>query len=989
MRKQTFTGLVTLGLFVIAVQAQAYLFWLPAPTGRTNPDDPRNPNRVSNSAPVSTNTPTAGATATLTPTNTVGGATSTPTSTPNPACSAQYNFEGASVANWYANDSFTAPVTDTAQTYCGAYSMMTTGNFASAANHTIVYRWGNPGYNMTADGKVVTWHVRVSPAMPAGSDLKLIMSSGGYSWVGYVGTVSSSTGNTWLTVTYDFTGYAGITFSNMNELVLNCWIGGPWTGSVWIDEVGWGAVSAGTSTPTSTPTTAAGTSTPTPTATATSNVSCPAQFNFESASLANWYANDSFTAPVTDTAQTYCGSYSMMTTGNFGAAASHTIVYRWGNPGYNMTADGKVVTWHVRVSPAMPAGSDLKLIMSSGGYSWVGYVGTVASDTGNTWLTVTYDFTGYAGVTFSNMNELVLNCWVAAPWTGSVWIDEVGWGAAPVATATYTPTATFTVPAATATPTYTPTPNASCPAQFNFESTSLTNWYANDSFTAPVTDTAQTYCGSYSMMTTGSFGAAANHTIVYRWGNPGYNMTADGKVVTWHVRVSPAMPAGSDLKLIMSSGGYSWVGYVGTVASDTGNTWLTVTYDFTGYPGVNFSNMNELVLNCWVAAPWTGSLWVDEVGWGAAGATATPTTTAIPATATPTSTPTNTPVVGCSAQFNFEGPSAANWVGNDSFTAPITDTAQAYCGTYSLKTTGNFGAAASHTLLYRWGNPGYNMSADGKVVTWHVRVSPAMPAGSDLKLIMSSGGYSWNGYVGTVAADTGDTWLTLSYDFTGYPGVNFANMNELVLNVYVAAPWTGTLWVDEVSWSATAPPTATPTPTGGTNTPTPTLTNTPACNIPATDGSDFEGGTLTNWSNPGWDTGFTVTGLAPATDQTYCGTYSAACTASYTGGADDGFIIYDFPTATDLTAINSTITFHIRVSPAMPAGSGFNIAIADSSYAWAGYLGWTPDPSPDTWFTVSGNFSATAGVTNCRQIILLCHTAGNWTGKVWIDQVTW
>jgi hypothetical protein len=143
------------------------------------------------------------------------------------------------------------------------------------------------------------------------------------------------------------------------------------------------------------------------------------------------------------------------------------------------------------------------------------------------------------------------------------------------------------------------------------------------------------------------------------------------------------------------------------------------------------------------------------------------------------------------AQFNFES-SAQGWaVSGAPLTGAASSTAHAFAGTHGLAVSvgGNGTAQVAGT------SP---LPGAGKVVTFHVWI----PSGSALSSIQpfvlqgASGNWTWTGNWQAASSLKTNVWNTLQVTVPS----NAAPLFQLGVQVATSASWTGTIYVDSVSW---------------------------------------------------------------------------------------------------------------------------------------------------------------------------------------------
>jgi len=143
------------------------------------------------------------------------------------------------------------------------------------------------------------------------------------------------------------------------------------------------------------------------------------------------------------------------------------------------------------------------------------------------------------------------------------------------------------------------------------------------------------------------------------------------------------------------------------------------------------------------------------------------------------------------AQYNFES-SGQGWaISGAPLTGAASSTARAFAGTHALAVSvggnGTAQVAASSPL------PG-----PGKVVTFHVWI----PSGSGLASLQpfvlqgASGNWTWTGTWRAASSLTANAWNTIQVTVPA----NAAPLFQLGVQVATSTSWTGTVYVDTISW---------------------------------------------------------------------------------------------------------------------------------------------------------------------------------------------
>lgn len=167
------------------------------------------------------------------------------------------------------------------------------------------------------------------------------------------------------------------------------------------------------------------------------------------------------------------------------------------------------------------------------------------------------------------------------------------------------------------------------------------------------------------------------------------------------------------------------------------------------------------------------------------GAGSTPTYASNPSAATVN-------VVADSAQYNFESGAQAWFAGGAPVAGVASSTVQHFAGTHSLAVTLSGAAGTQDVKVSSPPVPA------GKLLTFHVWV----PAGSAISSVQpyalqgAAGGWAWSGNWKAVTSLTAGAWNTLTVQV---PATAQA-LAEIGVEFTTNATWTGTAYVDSVSW---------------------------------------------------------------------------------------------------------------------------------------------------------------------------------------------
>ena len=146
------------------------------------------------------------------------------------------------------------------------------------------------------------------------------------------------------------------------------------------------------------------------------------------------------------------------------------------------------------------------------------------------------------------------------------------------------------------------------------------------------------------------------------------------------------------------------------------------------------------------------------------------------------------------AQYNFET-DPQGWTGGGGIISGVaTSTTQHYAGRQSLAVNFNGSSAGSSTIYVQ------DMAVTpGQTITFHVWI----PSGSKISSIQPyMQDYNWNSTWGNSASLTANAWNTFTLTVPQTATVPF---QYLAIEFWTSAAWTGTCYIDSVSWNAPAP----------------------------------------------------------------------------------------------------------------------------------------------------------------------------------------
>jgi fibronectin type 3 domain-containing protein len=617
----------------------------------------------------------------------------------------------------------------------------------------------------------------------------------------------------------------------------------------------------------------------------------------------------------------------------------------------------------------------------------------------------------------------------------------------------------------------TPTGGGSDTAQYNFES-GVQGWVvAAAPATAVAQSTAQHYAGSDSLAVTINGASGCGDVNV---ANPGVGA---GQVITYHVWLPTGFPQ-NEMQPYVVDNNNAWDG--GGVVATTGQ-WSTVTLTV---PSNAALPIKTLGIQFCTTATWNGTVYLDSVSWPTGSAPAAPTGLnatggngqvslswtassgatsysvlrstvsgsgyAFVASGISTTSYTNTGLTngvtyyfvatatnangtsgnsnqasattsGDSAQYNFES-GVQGWAATGGITSGVaTSTVQKYAGNQSLAVS--FNGTAAGTADVRVPTPSV---PDGSTVTYHIWI----PSGStitDVKPYVTGGTWSGNFY-GTISTNT---WMTIAT--TVQSGT--APDTYLGIQIDTNGAWTGTVYIDAVSWPAGSAPAA---PTGLAAVPTDTQnalswnasSGATSYNVYRGTSAGGESGTAiatgisgTTYTNTGLTDGTTyyytvkavngvgtsgasneasgapaefnfesglqgwsfktapATGAAQSTTQYFGATHSLALTIN--GAAGKGYAYLASPS----TPAGKTVTFHVWV----PSGSqltGVQPYVMDQAWAWTGTFVAIGNLTVNAWNTITVTVPSGAAMP-LNEMGVEFDTGATWSGTCYVDSISW
>jgi len=147
------------------------------------------------------------------------------------------------------------------------------------------------------------------------------------------------------------------------------------------------------------------------------------------------------------------------------------------------------------------------------------------------------------------------------------------------------------------------------PAQYNFEA-GTQGWASSGGMIAGVSSsTAQAFAGTHSLAVQFA-GSGADTQIVFVSAPP----TPAGKTVTFHVWIPPGSAVTAVQPYVQqgAAGGWLWTGDWQPASSLTPGAWNTLTVTV---PANAATPLYQLGVQFFTNAPWSGTCYVDSVGW--------------------------------------------------------------------------------------------------------------------------------------------------------------------------------------------------------------------------------------------------------------------------------------------------------------------------------------------------------------------------------------
>jgi hypothetical protein len=150
--------------------------------------------------------------------------------------------------------------------------------------------------------------------------------------------------------------------------------------------------------------------------------------------------------------------------------------------------------------------------------------------------------------------------------------------------------------------------------------------------------------------------------------------------------------------------------------------------------------------------------------------------------------PTGT--VSDNAQYNFEGSTQGWAVGAAPATSVTNSSTVAFAGTQALAVSMNGAAGTSQVQVASPSTPA------GKTVTFNIYIPSGAPVSSVQPYVQQSGNWTWTGNWQSSSAIHFGAWTTLT---VAVPS-NATALSSLGVQVSTSSTWTGTVYVDSISW---------------------------------------------------------------------------------------------------------------------------------------------------------------------------------------------
>ena len=145
------------------------------------------------------------------------------------------------------------------------------------------------------------------------------------------------------------------------------------------------------------------------------------------------------------------------------------------------------------------------------------------------------------------------------------------------------------------------------------------------------------------------------------------------------------------------------------------------------------------------------------------------------------------------AQYNFET-DPQGWVGGGIISGVATSTVQHYAGRQSLAVNFSGSSSGSSTIYVQ-----DMVVTPGRTITFHVWI----PSGSKISGMQPyMVDYNWNTTWGNSASITANAWNTFTLTV---PQTATTPFQYLTIEFWTSAAWTGTCYVDSISWNSSGP----------------------------------------------------------------------------------------------------------------------------------------------------------------------------------------
>ncbi len=341
--------------------------------------------------------------------------------------------------------------------------------------------------------------------------------------------------------------------------------------------------------------------------------------------------------------------------------------------------------------------------------------------------------------------------------------------------------------------------STSCPIIWDWESTTVDSWAADNTDTTLAVSTTEEFTGTQSLAATLP---ALTSTANPDGGAGGSSMTRSiqitpatasnllpGATVTAHIWV-PADSGGSTTKtwvqIFMQSN--NWANWDNsTEVTPTANAWTTLTFTVPAASRILPGGINRLGIQIGVSNGNSfagGNIYIDSITVCGGSASCTGTTT---------------------GSFDFETAATVGSTGDWALNGTATDTvvsqstAQHYSGTGSMLVamTAVPAAASSSSWTSRQIQLTNPQAYCGQTVTYHVYADTI--ANLNVQPFAQIDNYQWSSGTATTIT-TADTWQTITFPVPTYNFLGIQVLGVQLSNTSTTATYTGNVYIDDITW---------------------------------------------------------------------------------------------------------------------------------------------------------------------------------------------